>query len=96
MLIIKLKLSDARLSTLIPSPALPESPSRPRLVLAQNNPHLKSHRRRQSTHVVDPQSQSSPLSNLPGQHLPGMEHTKQLSDVLYQRWAEGLRNRWGI
>ncbi|KAJ5586685.1 Serine/threonine-protein kinase svkA [Penicillium hispanicum] len=88
--------ADPRLSPLIPSSALPESPSRPRLVLAQNNPHLKSHRRRQSTHVVDPRPQSPPISNLPGQHLPGMEHTKQLSDVLYQRWAEGLRNRWGI
>jgi serine/threonine-protein kinase 24/25/MST4 len=65
-------------------------------VLAQNNPHLKSHRRRQSTHAVDPLPQSPPRSSMPGQNVPGMEHTKQLSDVLYQRWAEGLRNRWGI
>ncbi|KAJ5669849.1 Serine/threonine-protein kinase svkA [Penicillium macrosclerotiorum] len=89
--------ADPRLAVLVPAaPVQPDSPSRPRLVLAQNNPHLKSHRRRQSTHVVDPQSQSPPLFNLPGQNTPGMEHTKQLSDVLYQRWAEGLRNRWGI
>jgi serine/threonine-protein kinase 24/25/MST4 len=33
---------------------------------------------------------------MPGQHIAGMEHTKQLSDVLYSRWADGLRNRWGI
>lgn len=87
--------ADPRLSSLLPAsqPQLPESPSRPRLVLAQNNPHLKSHRRRQS--VTEP-SPPSPLSNLPGQNVPGMEHTKQLSDVLYSRWAEGLRNRWGI
>ncbi|KAJ5795293.1 hypothetical protein N7457_001892 [Penicillium paradoxum] len=83
--------ADSRLSTLIPS-TQPDSPSRPRLVLAQNNPHLKSHRRRQS-YVPDPQPQS-PTSSAP-QTSPGMEHTKQLSDVLYQRWSEGLRNRWG-
>ncbi|CAI7593216.1 unnamed protein product [Penicillium discolor] len=83
--------ADSRLSTLLPS-TQPDSPSRPRLVLAQNNPHLKSHRRRQS-YVPEPQPQSPP--SLPAQAAPGMEHTKQLSDVLYQRWSEGLRNRWG-
>ncbi|CAI7678471.1 unnamed protein product [Penicillium pancosmium] len=85
--------ADHRLSNLVPSSPQPDSPGRPRLVLAQNNPHLKSHRRRQSTTEPPPQS---PLSNLPGQQVPGMEHTKQLSDVLYQRWADGLRNRWGF
>ncbi|KAJ5684991.1 hypothetical protein N7536_007610 [Penicillium majusculum] len=83
--------ADSRLSTLLPS-TQPDSPSRPRLVLAQNNPHLKSHRRRQS-YVPEPQPQSPP--SVPAQAGPGMEHTKQLSDVLYQRWSEGLRNRWG-
>ena len=29
------------------------------------------------------------------QNVAGMEHTKQLADVLYGRWAEGLRERWG-
>ncbi|KAJ5706646.1 hypothetical protein N7488_006447 [Penicillium malachiteum] len=86
--------ADPRLSSLLPTSPQPDSPSRPRLMLAQNNPHLKSHRRRQSS-VVDSQP-PSPLSNLPGQNASGMEHTKQLSDVLYSRWAEGLRNRWGI
>lgn len=86
--------ADPRLSTLIPTSPQPDSPQRPRLVLAQNNPHLKSHHRRQSS-AVEPQP-SSPLANLPGQNASGMEHTKQLSDVLYTRWAEGLRNRWGI
>ncbi|KAJ5466612.1 Serine/threonine-protein kinase svkA [Penicillium diatomitis] len=89
--------ADPRLASLIPAaPAQPDSPSRPRLVLAQSNPHLKSHRRRQSTHTVECLPQSPPRSTMPGQNVPGMEHTKQLSDVLYQRWAEGLRNRWGI
>lgn len=31
---------------------------------------------------------------LPGQMIPGMEHTKQLADVLYGKWAEGLMVRW--
>ncbi|KAH7310297.1 kinase-like domain-containing protein [Rhexocercosporidium sp. MPI-PUGE-AT-0058] len=61
-----------------------------KLVLAQNNPHLKSHRRRQTSMQPDPER----LNNLPGQVVPGMEHTKQLADVLYGRWADGLRNRW--
>lgn len=86
--------SDPRLNTMIPTSPQPDSPGRPRLVLAQNNPHLKSHRRRQSS-VAEP-NPPSPLSNMPGQNPAGMGHTKQLSDVLYQRWAEGLRNRWGI
>lgn len=32
--------------------------------------------------------------NLHGQTRPGMEHTKQLADVLYTKWAESLKNRW--
>ncbi|GFF44844.1 hypothetical protein CNMCM6069_005723 [Aspergillus lentulus] len=86
--------SDSKLATLLPQAPQPESPQRPRLVLAQNNPHLKSHRRRQSAAAPDSNWQPAQLSNLPGQQVPGMEHTKQLSDVLYQRWSDGLRNRW--
>lgn len=44
--------------------------------------------------MAEPNLQPAQLANLPGQQVPGMEHTKQLSDVLYQRWSEGLRNRW--
>ncbi|PYI16435.1 Pkinase-domain-containing protein [Aspergillus violaceofuscus CBS 115571] len=87
--------SDPKLASLVPPAAPPaDSPQRPRLVLAQSNPHLKSHRRRQSAVVAEPSLQPAQLANLPGQQVPGMEHTKQLSDVLYQRWSEGLRNRW--
>jgi serine/threonine-protein kinase 24/25/MST4 len=69
----------------------PQKPSA-KLVLAQNNPHLASHRRRQSS--MQPDGFREKLSNLPGQSVPGLEHTKQLADVLYGRWADGLRNRW--
>lgn len=66
-----------------------------KLVLANNNPHLKSHRRRQSSLMpADEVIGKESLHNLPGQVVPGMEHTKSLADVLYGRWADGLRNRW--
>ncbi|CRG87474.1 Mst3-like protein kinase, putative [Talaromyces islandicus] len=86
--------SDSKLSSLIPGPAPSTSPQKPKLVLAQNNPHLKSHRRRQSEQLQVDASLSPPLANLPGHNAPGMDHTKQLANVLYQRWSEGLRNRW--
>lgn len=77
-----------------------------KLVLAQNNPHLKTHRRRQSAQIqrenLDILSPPSPASQakkaaidgMPGQAIPGLEHTKHLGDVLYARWCEGLRMRW--
>ncbi|RDL36459.1 Protein kinase-like (PK-like) [Venustampulla echinocandica] len=94
--------NDPKLSSLLSTPkassrdGTPQtSPQKPgaKLVLAQNNPHLKSHRRRQSSMLAEPDYKEK-LSNLPGQAVPGMEHTKQLTDVLYGRWAGGLRNRW--
>ncbi|KAL1999747.1 hypothetical protein VTN02DRAFT_4079 [Thermoascus thermophilus] len=88
--------ADPKLATcLLPGPPPPsEPPQKPKLVLAQSNPHLKSHRRRQSAQVAEANLQGQYPLNLPGQHVPGMEHTKQLADVLYQRWTEGLRMRW--
>ncbi|OKL64546.1 hypothetical protein UA08_00487 [Talaromyces atroroseus] len=85
--------ADSKLAAMLPEPAQ-TTPQKPKLVLAQNNPHLKSHRRRQSEQLQMEQKSSPQLANMPGQHVPGMEHTKQLADVLYQRWSEGLRNRW--
>jgi serine/threonine-protein kinase 24/25/MST4 len=64
-----------------------------KLVLAQSNPHLQSHRRRQSG--MEPEREHrEKWANLPGQAAPGMDHTKQLADVLYGRWSDALRNRW--
>jgi serine/threonine-protein kinase 24/25/MST4 len=93
--------SDSKLSALLPQSkgivkdGTPQgTPQKPtgKLVLAQNNPHLASHRRRQSS--MQPDGFREKLANLPGQSVPGLEHTKQLADVLYGRWADGLRNRW--
>lgn len=75
-----------------------------KLVMNPNNPHLKSHRRR-AGNSVPPETSEKEVPRekekaafeikLPGQEAqPGMEHTKQLSDVLYGRWLDGLRIRW--
>jgi serine/threonine-protein kinase 24/25/MST4 len=74
----------------------------PKLVMAQNNPHLKSHhRRRQSAFVVGHHGGELGMSgldekNLPGYSQPGMEHAGVLADVLYGRWMEGLKSRWPL
>ncbi|KAI1005406.1 Serine/threonine-protein kinase [Podosphaera aphanis] len=90
------KLSPTLTSSIKPSrdgtPTTPQKTT-PKLVMAQNNPHLRSHRRRQSNFSPDTHLKEK-LSNLPGQSIPGMEHTKHLADVLYNRWADRLRNRW--
>jgi serine/threonine-protein kinase 24/25/MST4 len=108
--------SDSKLAQLLPSiphsqPSTinnpPKTPQKSgaaaaKLVLAQNNPHLKSHRRRQSAQIPRDDSQMwSPksdekamLSAMPGQAVGGLEHNKVLGDVLFERWCEGLRNRW--
>ncbi len=117
----------------------PTSPSKinaAKLVMAQNNPHLKSHRRRQSAQItssrpnsrepsqvwssstsglVTPKPSSSAVSSrspskekrgatsvggedealLTEMKLQGqLEHTRQLADVLFERWCEGMRVRW--
>ena len=74
-------------------PAPPGSPTK--LVLASNNPHLKSHRRRQGEAAAPEEAEKAEESRYPGREAaPGMEHCRQLSDVLYSRWADGLRLRW--
>jgi serine/threonine-protein kinase 24/25/MST4 len=70
------------------------SSSPTKLVLASNNPHLRSHRRRHADSVTEINEKGT-LPKYPGQEAqPGMEHSKQLSDILYGRWADGLRLRW--
>lgn len=69
-----------------------------KLVLAPNNPHLRSHRRRQvdSPALNEKEYERSMLEHkYPGKEAKaGMEHCKQLSEVLYSRWSDGLRLRW--
>lgn len=77
------------------------SPSK--LIFSPNNPHLKSHRRRQSESPASKQNERDCerekaallKEKYSGREArAGMEHCKQLSDVLYQRWADNLRIRW--
>ena len=83
--------------TVIIKSSVPSNLSPTKLILSSSNPHLKSHRRRQtespSSHVVE--KDAGVEAKYPGREpRSGMEHYKQLSDVLYNRWAEGLRIRW--
>ncbi|KAI9707739.1 MAG: hypothetical protein M1836_000701 [Candelina mexicana] len=87
--------NEPKLAALL-SPSGHSSPQKPKLVLAQNNPHLKSHRRRQSSQVTGDDLWTDKQPNLPGQLVPGMEHTNDIANVLYNRWTEGLRNRWPV
>lgn len=86
-------LSNSKTSLADGTPQGTPKKSGAKLVLAQSNPHLQSHRRRQSSMLPETDYRER-LSNLPGQAIAGMEHTKQLADVLYSRWSDGLRNRW--
>lgn len=111
---------------LAPAPALalatPTSSSPSKLVLATDNPHLESQRRRLDGNattdnplgIVSRSPEKEPReradreraardlekmaleAKFPGRPaVPGMEHCKALSDLLYARWTDGLRARWG-
>ncbi|KAF2826935.1 Pkinase-domain-containing protein [Ophiobolus disseminans] len=73
-----------------------------KLVLANNNPHLKSHRRRQSAFVVGEKGFGSDSATpfderkFPGYVEKGMEQQGLLADILYGQWMQGLRSRWPV
>lgn len=74
----------------------------PKLVLATNNPHLKSHRRRQSAFVTGEKNfgHEAPAAldekKLPGYVEKGMEQQGLLADILYGQWMQGMRTRWPL
>ena len=72
------------------------TPSPTKLVLSSNNPHLKSHRRRQTeSPKLNEKFDRELEGKMPGREArSGMEHCKQLSDVLYSRWTDNLKLRW--
>lgn len=88
--------------TVIIKSSTPSTGSPTKLILSSNNPHLRSHRRRQQESPVgrmtvrDHEKEKTTIEEkFPGREARhGMEHCKQLSDVLYGRWADGLRIRW--
>ncbi|KAI1486146.1 kinase-like domain-containing protein [Biscogniauxia mediterranea] len=73
-----------------------------------HNNNNNNHRRRQESVTSNHSGAGSPRrererdpekaalqAKYPGREAqPGMEHCKQLSDVLYSRWVDGLRLRW--
>jgi serine/threonine-protein kinase 24/25/MST4 len=81
------------------------SPSKPKFVLARNNPHLKSHHRRRQSAIVGGAIDAQRLESherlfderrLPGYVPEGMDAQAGITDVLYGRWVEGLKARWGM
>ncbi|KAI9828449.1 MAG: hypothetical protein M1832_002877 [Thelocarpon impressellum] len=85
--------SEPTITSVLP-PSSPAPSAKPKLVLAQNNPHLKSHLRRNSTQVPASDRGSQRLQDMPGGVKPGLEHINQLGDVLYRRWLGGIKSRW--
>ncbi|GAB1725266.1 hypothetical protein NU195Hw_g4016t1 [Hortaea werneckii] len=78
---------------------LPSTPSKPsgspgKLVLNPHNPHLKKMRTNQQAEPDKEKTNSE--DKMPGKVEPGMEHVGMLADVLYGRWAEGLKVRWPL
>lgn len=81
-----------------------EVPSPAKLVLASNNPHLESHRRRRESTAVDgngsprklaDREKAALVAKYPGRDpQPGMEHSKKITDLVYGAWVNGLRMRW--
>jgi len=77
--------------------------SGPKLVLAQNNPHLRSHCRRRQSAIVNTGmgtgmggKEHVDERKMPGFVESGMEYQGVLADVLWGRWVEGLRGRWPL
>lgn len=92
--------SSAHLQSPLSTPASPLKGAK--LVLAQNNPHLKSHRRRQSAFVGGEKMWGAEKNGfadidekkLPGHVERGMEQQGVIADILYGQWIAGLKNRW--
>ncbi|GAB7351098.1 hypothetical protein MBLNU459_g1564t1 [Dothideomycetes sp. NU459] len=93
----------------------PSSPQKrdgtPKLVMAPQNPHLRSLRRQQSANALalerdkdrdrERESKSRAATaaleeKMPGRVESGLEHVGLLADALYGRWSEGLRVRWPL
>ncbi|EMC94136.1 hypothetical protein BAUCODRAFT_36606 [Baudoinia panamericana UAMH 10762] len=94
--------TKARKSAQLPS--APSSPTKPsgspaRLVLNPQNPHLKKMRSNQQLNAEKEKERAEKAAledKMPGKVEPGMEHVGMLADVLYGRWAEGLKARWPV
>lgn len=83
----------------------------PKLVMAPQNPHLKSLRRQQSATALAMEREVAAKERerdnkrdlklameekMPGKMEAGLEHVGMLADALYGRWSEGLKVRWPL
>lgn len=72
-----------------------ESSSPSKLVLNPQNPHLRKMRSSQA--LQDQKDKAALEEKMPARQMePGMEHVGLVADVLYGRWAEGLKSRWPL
>lgn len=89
--------TNATASPHTPGPAGTPSTPKQKLVISQNNPHLRSLRKKSGHYKSDDRAggfAGIDENRFPGREVAGMEHTKQLADVLYGRWVDGLKVRW--
>lgn len=87
--------------TLATPPSSPQkrdtTPGTPKLVMAPQNPHLKSMHKQPTVTVDKVQDKEAAMEkNMPGHVEQGLEHVGLLADALYGRWSEGLRMRWPL
>lgn len=88
---------------------LPSSPSKQhaspsKLVMNPQNPHLRKMRSNRQLHSEKEKGKAGAEERgralddrcMPGHAERGMEHVGMLADVLYGRWAEGLKARWPL
>ncbi|KAK1835405.1 Serine/threonine-protein kinase [Podospora conica] len=92
-----------------PPPAMAPLLSPSKQVTSQENTHVATQRRRKESTAHDGLSPTKSAekeqrdrekqaleAKFPGRPaVPGMEHCQALSDLLYARWTDGLRARWG-
>ena len=86
--------SKARRGSEVPSTPSKASGSPGKLVLNPQNPHLRKMHANQREQ--DDRDKAALEDKMPGKVEPGMEHVGMLADVLYGRWAEGLKIRWPL
>ncbi|QIX02516.1 hypothetical protein AMS68_008033 [Peltaster fructicola] len=86
--------SSQRVSESPLSPTKIRSPGK--LVMNPQNPHLKKMRSNGMLNAERSKSEAKMQASMPGQSEKGMEHVGMLADVLYGRWADGLKARWPL
>lgn len=105
--------SERERDTLATPPSSPvKREGTPKLVMAPQNPHLKSLRRQQSATALAMEREMAEKrerdrdskrdlklameEKMPGKMEAGLEHVGLLADALYGRWSEGLKVRWPL